>query len=115
MVLTRPLDLGEGQLQGVPNVHEGVHEVPLHLLVVVRGGRDPQSLLASLHGGVVDVLDVDAVLLHEQVRGCRASLRVAHLVTRAMELMIESDVACPDPMLRDIISRNSRDYVTMTN
>ena len=104
MILTRPLDLGEGQLQGVPNVHEGVHEVPLHLLVVVRGGSDPQSLLTSLHGGVVDVLDVDAVLLHEQVRGCRASLRVAHLVMNREQLL---DVACPDPMLRDITAETT--------
>ena len=63
----------------MPHVHESLHEAPLHALVVVGRGRDAQSLLPPVHRGVVDVLHVYAVLLHEEVGGGRATLGVTNL------------------------------------
>lgn len=53
----------------VPDRFEGVDKVINHVLVVAGGGRDTKTLLADGDSGVVDALDVDAMLGKEFVRG----------------------------------------------
>lgn len=55
------------------------HEVLHHGWVVMRGRRQAQQLLAAGHGGVVDGLHVDVVLLQQAVAQRGVQLGVAHL------------------------------------
>ena len=70
-------------LQRQPQVQPGtlqvLHEAVHHGLGVVRGRSYPQLLLAPRHGGVVDGLDVVAVLLQEDLGQVGAEDGVAHV------------------------------------
>ena len=72
---TRP----QWQPQVQPGALQVLHEAVHHGLGVVRGRCYPQLLLAPWHGGVVDGLDVVAVLLEEQLGEVGAEDGVAHV------------------------------------
>ena len=72
---TRP----QWQPQVQPGALQVLHEAVHHGLGVMRGRGYPQLLLAPRHGGVVDGLDVVAVLLEEQLGEVGAEDGVAHV------------------------------------
>src|SRR5690606_15940951 len=53
------------------------HQLPQHGQRVSRGGRHAESFLADGHGGIVDGLDVNVVLLEKLVGRLLGELRVA--------------------------------------
>ena len=67
------------QSQVQPGALEVLHEAVHHGLGVVRGRSYPQLLLAAGHSGVVDGLDVVAVLLQEDLGQVGAEDGVAHV------------------------------------
>ena len=67
------------QSQVQPGALQVLHEAVHHGLGVMRGRCYPQLLLAPGHGGVVDGLDVVAVLLQEELGEVGAEDGVAHV------------------------------------
>ena len=67
------------QPQVQPGALQVLHEAVHHCLGVMRGGSYPQLLLTPGDGGVVDGLDVVAVLLQEDLGQVGAEDGVAHV------------------------------------
>ena len=66
----------------MPHVHQRINEMILHLLRVKRGGGNAELFLTSSHGGVVDVLDVNTIFVHELARGQRGAFGITNLGRR---------------------------------
>src|ERR1700682_3453618 len=59
-----------------PHIHEGLDESIRERFVVVGAWRDPQPLHSARYGGIVDRLDVNAVLCEQQIARRLAPLRI---------------------------------------
>src|SRR6202171_350347 len=61
-----------------PHIHEGLDESIRERFVVVGAWRDPQPLHSARYGGIVDRLDVNAVLCEQQIARRLAPLRISN-------------------------------------
>ena len=71
--------LRERQIQLMPNIHHRIHELLLHQRTMEGCGSNSEFLLSTGNSRIVDVLYVDAVLVHQHTRGLGTAFWVTNL------------------------------------
>ena len=79
VIATIVFHLCKRQIQLVPNIHHRIHKLLLHQRDMEGCGGNPKFLLSTGNGWIVDVLHVDAVLVHQHTRGLGTAFWITNL------------------------------------